>query len=685
MFLNKKVMGGALLTVLSSWTTPVYSAAFESCPTHAFLMQGAPAKLYSVDLATGFTDTLSDDLGTTDALNGVAFNVHDDYLYGYSKEFGNVMRIHSDYSIENLNISNMPNTNFYVGDISLTENTYYFYRPGASFGLYRASLDDQHPDYLKAIRIIDGASLNISIYDFAVHPINNGLYAVDKQGNIHLIDVVTGAKTTLGNVGVTGVFGAAYFDEKGTLYISRNSDGHIYRIKVTETNPSAEFFAAGPLSSKNDGARCGIAALVGEESTIDFGDAPDSYGTSLDDNGARHNMTDSLYLGDSVGGDDDGVSLVAGFEQSMDTAVQVDAHGSGYLNVWVDWDQDGGFDTGDHGIVDQLLDDGSNVVVLDVPADAELGQTWLRARYSSTQGIGPSGGVSDGEVEDIQITVTGQGTSIVSYPGSSEYTTLAFEDQWPESGDYDMNDVVMAYRTHKYINDNQVTRYVIEGHILALGASFNNGFAIQLDNIETSNIDQAAMRYELNGVQQQSSALEINGAGDDAVLIVANNLWNHLTVPGGCKFYRSEKGCDAANSFSFYISAPLLNPVSQGAAPSNVLNPFIFATPNLYRNLGAIYGRGLEIHLKNKRVTARFNSSLWGQADDSSAYPQSSFLSATGMPWALELPALWDHPVEKVDLVDAYPEFVGYVQSLGAVNKGWYLSPASEQKVIFNF
>ncbi len=682
---SKKVMSVALLTVLSSWTTPAYSAAFESCPTHAFLMQGAPAKLYSVDLATGFTATLSSDLGTTDSLNGVAFNVHDDYLYGYSKEFGNVMRIHSDYSLENLNISNMPNTNFYVGDISLTENTYYFYRPGASFGLYRASLDDQHADYLNAIRIIDGASLNISIYDFAIHPANNGLYAVDKQGNLHLIDVVTGGKSTLGNVGVTGVFGAAYFDEKGTLYISRNSDGHIYRIKVTEANPSAEFFAAGPLSSKNDGARCGIASLIGEESTIDFGDAPDSYGTSLDNNGARHNMTDSLYLGVSVGGDDNGVTPVTGFEQSMDAAVQVEAQGTGYLNVWADWDQDGSFDSKDHEVVDQLLNNGSNIVVLDVPADAELGQTWLRARYSSTQGIGPTGGVSDGEVEDIQIMITEQGTSVISYPGSNEYTTLAFEDKWPELGDYDMNDVVMAYRTHKYISDNKVTRYVIEGHILALGASFRNGFAIQLDDIDTANIDQAAMRYELNGVQQQSSALEVNSAGDDAVLIVSDNLWNHLTVPGGCTFYRSEKGCDAVGSFSFYISAPLVDPVSQGVAPSNVLNPFIFATPNIYHGVGTSPGRGLEIHLKNKRVSAQFNNGLWGLADDRSSYPQSSFVSASGMPWALELPSLWDHPVEKTDLVDAYPEFVDYVQSLGTLKRGWYLSPASEKKVIFNF
>lgn len=670
-----------------------HGLAFESCPTHAFLMQKAPAVLYSVDLATGFTQLLAENLGTSDSLNAMAFNFHDDYLYAYSKELSNFVRIHSDYTLENLNFSNLPNTHFYVGDISLTENTYYFYRPGSSYGLYKVNLDEQQSDYLKAVRIIDGSSLNIAIYDFATHPSNNGLYAVDRQGNLHLIDTTNGNYSTLGNVGVTGTFGAAYFDEKGILYISRNADGHIFRIKVTEPNPTAEFFANGPFSSKNDGARCAVATLIDEESTIDFGDAPDSYGTSLDNNGARHNMTDTLYLGESNGGDDNGINPVTSFEQGLDAAVVVEAKGSGSLNVWVDWDQNGEFDNSDHAIVDQPLSDGDNVVAIDVPAQAETGETWLRARYSSTEGIGPTGGVSDGEVEDIQINITQQGTSIVSYPGTNEYTTLAFEDTWPELGDYDMNDLVVAYRTHKYIKENQVTRYVIEGHVIAVGASFRNGFAVQLDDITTSNVDQTAMRFELNNVQQQSSALEANNASDDAVVIVSANLWRDVSPAAGCSFYRTEKGCDATDGFKFYISVPLKTPVDQASAPSGTLNPFIFATPGYHHGVAQYGGRGLEIHLKNKRVSARFNSQYWGMEDDSSSYPVTSFVSQSGLPWALELPALWHHPIEKMDLVEAYPGFVDFVQSSGnqqdpaqrTTTGSWYLSPASDQKVIFNF
>lgn len=189
-----------------------------------------------------------------------------------------------------------------------------------------------------------------------------------------------------------------------------------------------------------------------------------------------------------------------------------------------------------------------------------------------------------------------------------------------------------------------------------------------------------------------SQWLSVSGAAghcpakaSDAVLVVSQNLWNHLNPISGCSFYRSEKGCDETNQLSFYISAPLTTPVEPAAAPSNVLNPFIFATPETYHGLNYQPGRGLEVHLKNKPVSARFDMSLLGRHDDASGYPQTSFVSANGMPWALELPTLWDHPVEQMDLVRAYPEFVDYVTSGGSRNKSWYRNPASEQRIILNF
>lgn len=75
------------------------------------------------------------------------------------------------------------------------------------------------------------------------------------------VDAASGTSIKLSNVGEAGVFGAVYFDVTGNLYISRNNDGHIFRINTNWNYPVAEFFAYGPSSSNNDGARCALAPM----------------------------------------------------------------------------------------------------------------------------------------------------------------------------------------------------------------------------------------------------------------------------------------------------------------------------------------------------------------------------------------------------------------------------------------
>ena len=55
------------------------------------------------------------------------------------------------------------------------------------------------------------------------------------------------------------------------------------------------------------------------------------------------------------------------------------------------------------------------------------------------------------------------------------------------------------------------------------------------------------------------------------------------------------------------------------------------------------------------------------------------------MPWAIEIPTLWCHPYERVDLLEAYPDFSGFIQSEGEENSTWYTLPkAISDRVVFN-
>ena len=350
----------------------VQAAPFDTCPSKAFLVQDTTARLYGVNLVSGSAPELENDMGTSSKVNGIGFSVHDRYLYGWGYEAGTLVRIGKDFQVEALPLSGAPNQNFYVGDVSVQENSYYFYRKGNDYGLYRIELDETSAAYLQVAKIINGGLLNLNIFDLAFHPDTNDAYSVDSSGILHQIDVTDGSSTALINVGQSGTFGAVYFDVEGTFYISRNSDGSIFRIDVSSDSPQAELFASGPASGNNDGARCATAPIIDEDdTTIDFGDAPSSYGLSLADNGARHEFDSSgLFLGSIVNGEstpksvddsDDGVEFITGFEAGLDSLIRVTSSTEGYLNAWFDWNQNGEFDEDEQTITSEALEAGEKL------------------------------------------------------------------------------------------------------------------------------------------------------------------------------------------------------------------------------------------------------------------------------------------------------------------------------------
>ena len=83
--LNKLILvsSGMWLSQSSCW-----AAEFEVCPTQAFIIQtpSSVPKTYSVELSTGSYTVASSDMGTTKAYNGVGFNYHDNYIYGWDYE-----------------------------------------------------------------------------------------------------------------------------------------------------------------------------------------------------------------------------------------------------------------------------------------------------------------------------------------------------------------------------------------------------------------------------------------------------------------------------------------------------------------------------------------------------------------------------------------------------------------------
>lgn len=694
------LLAGALLSSGSAHSAP--GDPFTSCPTKGFLAQSRHVDLYGVNLATGYYSILSDDLGTTGSINAIGFNEVDNYLYGWSYEHRQPVKIGQDLKLTPLvGFTNITDQNFFVGDVTVSSNKYYVYRKGANYGLYAIDLSTN-----VMTRVIDGDTLNLRIFDMAFNPSNNIAYTVDKGGDMYTIDVSNGSSSLIGNVGQSGTFGAMYFDPNNNLYISRNADGKIFRIDTTQASPTAELFAIGPSSSLNDGARCATASLGVEYTpTTDYGDAPDSYRTTLENNGARHDLSGGtvLHLGSSVDGetdayyytlsddetdgqdDEDGVSFVTELEQGQDAVIVVNASSAGTLSAWIDWNQDGDFaDIGEKIINDSSVNAGDNVYSISVPAVAVGGRTWARFRVSTTPGLDYFSGAGDGEVEDYQVNILSADETTIYYPGQNSWVTLAYEDSWPIQGDYDMNDLVVYYRTGVKKIGSSIVGIKIQGQVAAIGASYSNGFAINVPGLSASNVNEAGIVFRINDHVRSGSPLESGQTG--AVFVVAENLWSHVASGENCDFYRTEAGCGSEIQMTFSMDIPLVSSVPESQIPASLFDPFMFASAGSYH--GHVFdqapGRNLEIHLKNATPTPLFNTSFLGLEDDASDTGTGQyFLTSNGMPWAMEIGTEWKYPREYIDIIFAYPKFKEYATSGGQSATDWYLPKYSYSPLLF--
>lgn len=685
-----------LFLVSLLFSTKLLADPFDTCPSKAYLFQGKPVAVYGVNLVTGSYSVLQSDTGLNANINGVGFDEEDRYIYGFDTTNYNVVRLGENFQATTLSVSGLPaSTTFYIGDVY--EHYYYIYRKGTGFYKIDLSpLDSNVSAALTAELITSTTSVNLT--DFAFHPDNDHLYGVDNgSGWLYEFDINTGVSTYIGDTGETGTFGAMYFDVDGYLYLSRNQDGQVYRVDLSTQAiidsgvvPAVKF-ADGPFSSQNDGARCANAPLIDtdEPATIDFGDAPDSYGTTLDSNGARHEMDEVTWLGSSVDGDylaaqspdsddsvtsddEDGVGFVTALEPGLDSVIAVTASTSGYLSAWFDWNDDGDFsDEGEQVITDKSLVAGLNSLVITVPFGATVGDTWSRFRFSQQTGLAYYGGSTSGEVEDHVATVVAANTTQRHFPSASGYVTLAYEDNWPETADYDMNDLVLRYRITEVLKDGLVAKVTISGQLVAVGASYHSGFAVRLSGINDELIDSTKTQIYHNTVLQGSDPQESDMS--EASFILINDAIDVSSYE--CSYFRTQNDCRENVGLEFELSFSFTAPIATASMPAMPYDPFLFATPGYYHgpSFAQAPGRSYEVHLADQAPTESFDTNFFTLAQDTSD-PSSDryFKTINNMPWALLIYDEWQWPRERVDLTTAYPYFADYTTSGGISNTDWY-------------
>lgn len=161
---------------------------------------------------------------------------------------------------------------------------------------------------------------------------------------------------------------------------------------------------------------------------LDWGDAPDTYSTTLANNGARHALSPGgLTLGLTVdadldgqpgplangdGADENGVTLPSAIVINTTANITVNASSPGVLNAWVDFNLNGNWsDPGEQIFTNQAVVVGNNALSFPVP-NGPLGNSFARFRISSASGLSFNGLAADGEVEDYAIEIVNTQFSI---------------------------------------------------------------------------------------------------------------------------------------------------------------------------------------------------------------------------------------------------------------------------------
>ena len=248
------------------------------------------------------------------------------------------------------------------------------------------------------------------------------------------------------------------------------------------------------------------------------------------------------------------------------------------------------------------------------------------------------------------------------FPSDTEYGTLSFEDLWPYTGDYDMNDLVLRWQFEAIANaSNKVIEFKCKSYAAAKGGSFPIGFGIQFPFNASAVQQVTGSQITRNRVTLTSKGLEQGHT--KAVMVLFDEVADQLSATGQ-SFYNTVNYSPISYPDTIKTVMTFTSPITFGDLGTYPFNPFIFTT-----------NRGSEVHLPDQPNTALANINLFGTGKDNSIPNSNRFYKTSGnLPWAMHLPIQFAYPSERTSIIQAYLNFANWAQSGGAANQNWYLN-----------
>ncbi len=246
--------------------------------------------------------------------------------------------------------------------------------------------------------------------------------------------------------------------------------------------------------------------------------------------------------------------------------------------------------------------------------------------------------------------------------GAAGYQIVAFEDRFPDVGDYDFNDVVVAHRLLNTLDSaGNVVAMSGDAYLVARGAGgYNHRWSLDIPitqagvtvgaficNVRASvSSAEIANSDALNNADALACVVQNASVGSGQVARIFGFRDTLALLPGMNTLAGDSPSLGSVPHLNFSIALSKPVPVAAVGAPS----PWI----EIVRSKAAMSSLPLGTSTNAVNLSSR---------------------DAQNKPYAMLIPSDWRVPVEGTDIGLAYPSFVNFVTSAGSTNANWYQSP----------
>jgi LruC domain-containing protein len=242
-------------------------------------------------------------------------------------------------------------------------------------------------------------------------------------------------------------------------------------------------------------------------------------------------------------------------------------------------------------------------------------------------------------------------------PSANERGTIAFEDLWPSTGDYDFNDVAFSYQATVFLNvDNLAIGFDFNYKVIENRAGSYNGIGFEIEGLVPSQIESVTepiLTFDIVSLNPNGTE-----AGQENAVIILTDAIRNTRV--------------GSDFISRTISVKFVSPIETSVLGVAPFNPFLIA--NLHSNTEVLERvRNHEVHLPLMKLT---NLGVPSSGKDDS---DGNYISESGYPWGIHIIADIAIPKDKIAITDAYNFFGAWAESGGTEFQNWYTAEAGNR------